>query len=484
MPPSSLLASLGYSDLSSSSTPSTLTSRNNIDAKEKERLLRKTRKLSQILGELPHATVAPALPVRNDLTVEVPSTGFSQLHVPSSGHSFTEPSSRSPRYSHIFHTVGASTMPPPIPSVDRDDSNQTGPKRLSTIIPAQLDLTRFGLGRRQYSESTISTHSDENASHVDHRSLVAETETLSDSTNLHSLDHTHVKRPRNKPRWRSVYNPGPMELNARPRNSEDSSMPAYSSKRSVSLWKKRSISNEDHTLADQSQGDITSQMRPPLTESQRITSLRKARKLAQASLAKHATAQSLNVASQVFGTLPPIGLYCSPSRVEDEPSASDTVQRERERAYLALSSGNFCSVNSERSSRRGSHSSLSGASTVSISNNDVEASRESTSDRTTSHIMFDHEDDPDLTAQGSRDRPEESLAFRRRRLRAAKLSRFFGVTYNDLIRQNDRGRANPQYADVDVRIDGPGRFWNGDSNQISEGGMNDVIALLRQMPRA
>ena len=111
------------------------------------------------------------------------------------------------------------------------------------------------------------------------------------------------------------------------------------------------------------------------------------------------------------------------------------------------------------------------------------------SDPTTSHIMFDHEDDPDSAAQGSRDRPEESVAFRRRRLRAAKLSRFFGVTYNDLIRQNDRERANPQNADVDVRIDGPGWFWNGDSNHISEGGapdanMNDVIALLRQMPRA
>jgi hypothetical protein len=297
MPSSSLLASLGYPDLSSASTPSTLTSRN-YDGKEKQRLLRKARKLSQILGELPHATVAPALPVRNDLTVEVSPTGFSQLHVPSSGRSSTEPSSRSPRFSHMFHTVAASTMPPLLPSVDRDDSNQTGPKRLSSIIPAhlnQLDLTRFGLGRRQYSESTISAHSDENSSHTDHRSLVAETETLSDSTNLHSLQHVHVTRPRNKPRWRSVYNPGPLELDAHPRKSEDSSMPAYSSKRGVSLWKKRATSNEGHTLADQSQEDITSEMHPPLTESQRITSLRRARKLAQVSLAKQPISQSLTL---------------------------------------------------------------------------------------------------------------------------------------------------------------------------------------------
>lgn len=188
-------------------------------------------------------------------------------------------------------------------------------------------------------------------------------------------------------------------------------------------------------------------------------------------------------------------MYCSPSRVEDEPATSDAIQRERAKAYLALSSGDFCSVNSERSSRRRSHSSLSRASTVSISysspNNDIEASRDIESDQTSTHVVFDHDDDPDSTAQGSRDPPEDSAAFRRRRLRAAKLSRFFGVTYNDLIRQNDRDRANPhpQDADVDVRIDGPGWFWNGDSNHISEGGapdanMNDVIALLRQMPRA
>jgi hypothetical protein len=147
-------------------------------------------------------------------------------------------------------------------------------------------------------------------------------------------------------------------------------------------------------------------------------------------------------------------------------------------------------VNSERSSRRRSHSSLSRASKVSISppNNDVEASRENASDH---HTVFDHDDDHGSTAQGSRDQPEDSAAFRRRRLRAAKLSRFFGVTYNDLISQNDRERAKPQGADVDVRIDGPGWYWNGDSNHhhLSEGGapdanMNDVIALLRQMPRA
>lgn len=291
MPSSSLLASLGQPDLSSACTPSKLTTRNNLDGKEKQRLLRQARKLSQIFGEPPQATVAPTFPVRGNPTVEVPPPGFSQLHVPSSGRSPTGPSTRSPRFSRISHTVEANTMsPPPLPSVVHDDSNRTEPKRLSSIIPAninQLGLTRFGLGRRQWSGSTCSTHSDENASHTDHQSLVAELETLSDSsTNLHSLN----TRPRNKARWRGVYNPSPSKFDARPRTSEDSStMPAYSSStRSTSLWTKRTTSNEDqrHTLANQSQ-DIASGMHPTLTESQRIMSLRRGRKLAQVGLAGH-----------------------------------------------------------------------------------------------------------------------------------------------------------------------------------------------------
>jgi hypothetical protein len=498
MPSSSLLASLGHPDLSSASTPSKLTTRNNFDGKEKQRLLRQSRKLSQILGELPHATVAPAVLVRGNPAVELPTTGFSQLHVPSSGRSFTEPSPRTPRFSHIFHTVAKSTMPSPPPSVVHDDSNRTRPKRLSSIISApinQVDMTRFSLRRRQSSKETNSAHSDENASHTDHRSLAAETETLSDSCNLHSNN----TGPRNKARCRSVYNSSPAELDARPRRSEDSS--TISSKRGVSLWTKRRASNENqrHNLAEQSQGGITSEMYPPLTESQRITSIRRGRKLAQVGVARHPSAKPLMFLSQVFGTVPPIALYCNPPRVEDEPATSDTVQRERAKAYLALSSGDFCSVTSGCSSRHRSHSSLSQTSTVTVSIshcNDAESSREIESDQTSSHLLSDPDDDPDSTAQGSQDQPEpEDAAFRRRRLRAAKLSRFFGVTYNDLtvpIRQNDRVGVKPQGAEVDVRIDGPGWFWNrADSNYTysSEGGaqdtdMNDVIALLRQMPRA
>ncbi|KAI9462496.1 hypothetical protein BJY52DRAFT_1185216 [Lactarius psammicola] len=497
MPPSSLLASLGHPDLSPTSTPSQVTTRNDLDGKEKQRLLRQARKLSQILGELPQASVAPgANPVRGStptIEVEIPPTGLSQLHVPSSsGRSFTEPSSRSPRFPLMSHTVAASTMSSPslLPSV-HDDSNRTEPKRRSSIIPVhinQLDLTRFGLGRRHWSGSMrmSSAHSDENASHIDHRSLVAET--LSDSSDLHSLDQVHVTRPRNKPRWRSVYNPNPTEFAAHPRRS-DGSMPASSSKRGVSLWTKRRTSNEDQRcpLADQEDPE------PPQRE--------------EANTGRPSQTPPwlvVNVVPQVFGTEPPIALYRAPSRVEDVPTTSDTVQMERTKTYLALSSGELRSANSGRSSRHRSHSSLSSADSISPPSphptlNDVEASREIECDQTSPHPLSDPDEYPESTAQGSHDRAEDGAAFRRRRLRAAKLSRFFGVAYNDLTgsrgiavqgRQDDTGEGvGPQGAEVDVRIDGPGWLWNREDPLYSGEGardtdMNAVIALLRQMPRA
>ncbi|KAH9064152.1 hypothetical protein EDB87DRAFT_1377339 [Lactarius vividus] len=490
MPSSSLLASLGHPDLSLASTPSPPTSRNDLDGKEKQRLLRQASKLSQILGEL-QATVAPTRPVRDSTpaVLEVPPTGLSQLHVPSSsGRSFTEPSPRSPRFSPMAHTVAASTMSPSLLPPVHDDSNRTVPRRRSSIIPAhinQLDLTRFGLGRRDWSGSmrASSAHSDDNASHTDQRPLVAETQ--SDLSDLHSLENVHVTRPRNKPRWRSVYNLNPMEFGAHPRSSGDSPMSACSSKRGVSLWTKRRASNEGQRcpLADQGQEGITSGMPLPLTESQRVLSIRRGRKL-----------------TQVFGTEPPIALYRAPSHVEDVPTTSDAIQRERTKTYLALSSGDLRSANSQRSSRHRSHSSLSSADSILPPSphptmNDVEIECELTSP----HPLSGPDEDPE--AQCSRDGSGDGEAFRRRRLRAAKLSRFFGVTYNDLTGpigipvkgRQDNGEEvispQAQATEVGVRIDGPGWFWNRtDSNHGSEGAqdadMNAAIALLRQMPRA
>lgn len=87
-------------------------------------------------------------------------------------------------------------------------------------------------------------------------------------------------------------------------------------------------------------------------------------------------------------------------------------------------------------------------------------------------------------------------SFRRRRLRAAKLSRFFGVAYNDLStipiaaatgECQTSGEWVPP-AEVGVKIQERGRFWNraegGYKDCTERADMNDAIALLRQMPRA
>src|SRR6266404_5010028 len=157
MQSSSLLASFGHADLSPASTASPLITRVDHDGKQKQRLLRQARKLSQILGELPRAMVAPPshpAPVRDIASaVEVSPTGLSQRHVPTSGRSFAEPWSHPPRLSLTFQTVAASPMSPnpSLISFVRDDSNPTGTQRHSPIIPAhmnQLDSTRFGLDHR------------------------------------------------------------------------------------------------------------------------------------------------------------------------------------------------------------------------------------------------------------------------------------------------------------------------------------------------
>ena len=87
-----------------------------------------------------------------------------------------------------------------------------------------------------------------------------------------------------------------------------------------------------------------------------------------------------------------------------------------------------------------------------------------------------------------------TVTFRRRRLQAAKLSRFFGIAYNDLTYPMAGSRNQPERreeipsAEVGVKIQERGWFWGrtegGNSRRGQDADMNDVIALLRQMPRA
>jgi hypothetical protein len=106
------------------------------------------------------------------------------------------------------------------------------------------------------------------------------------------------------------------------------------------------------------------------------------------------------------------------------------------------------------------------------------------------------DDNPDsVQTQDPHERSDDNaMTFRRRRLQAAKLSRFFGIAYNDLAnpmagsRNQPKGRETPS-AEVGIKIQERGWFWGRSEGGYSrsraqDADMNDVIELLRQMPRA
>jgi hypothetical protein len=203
----------------------------------------------------------------------------------------------------------------------------------------------------------------------------------------------------------------------------------------------------------------------------------------------------MNLGLQLFGAEPPVSLYRVTSPFEDEPTSPNTIARERTESYFALSS-------TDPLSRHSSRSSLSSISVPYPSSDSVthetDPSHESESDQTPAVTPLNPDVDVTPVSQDSSE-PLDDVAtatFRKRRLRAAKLSRFFGVTYNDIStpiamstpRHRTDGEAmTPE--EVGVKIQERGWFWNRtESNHTRAGGkeadMNDVIALLRQMPRA
>ena len=199
---------------------------------------------------------------------------------------------------------------------------------------------------------------------------------------------------------------------------------------------------------------------------------------------------------------PPTALYRIASASEDGPAPPTTITDERRKTYLALSSNDVASVYSGcSSSKHLSHSSISSIS-IAVPSSDslayeVDPLEESEGDQIQAVSLLDFDGDLDSVARDSYDHLDDNATatFRRRRLRAAKLSRFFGVAYNDLsiptstaTQQSDSPREVLQSAEVDVKIQERGRFWNraegGQNAGTERADMNDVIALLRQMPRA
>lgn len=255
----------------------------------------------------------------------------------------------------------------------------------------------------------------------------------------------------------------------------------------MTLWTRRRIGKDDHrSTADQGrEDDGPDDSHQPLTEAQRVQSVRRGRKL-----------------TQVFGTEPPTSLYRVTSPFEDEPRAPPSVIMEDSIEYLTLPSNDLPSV--DRSPAHFSHATISPISTsfasqASGSTTDPFQEPESEQRPATPVVQSQtSDDDPDSiqTQDGSHERTDTSaVMFRRRRLQAAKLSRFFGIAYNDLAnpmagsKNQPKGRDIPS-AGVGVKIQERSWFWGrtdggGHSRaRAQDADMNDVIALLRQMPRA
>jgi hypothetical protein len=210
----------------------------------------------------------------------------SQQPIRISRHSFIDSASPSSRFPPLPHSD--STMSPQLLSSARDALGRSDSTRHPAVHPSQaneVDSARFGLGRLRRAGSMRSTQHDEKPRPASQLSIVAEGPAR--STSLRLLNHVHPVRPRDKFRPRSVHNPANPALHTHPRQSPDIFTPTHSQRRSVSLWTRRRMMKDDsahqrHPAADQNrEGDASSGSHPPLTEAQRVQSLRRGRKLAQ-----------------------------------------------------------------------------------------------------------------------------------------------------------------------------------------------------------
>ncbi|GLB36308.1 hypothetical protein LshimejAT787_0305960 [Lyophyllum shimeji] len=210
---------------------------------------------------------------------------------------------------------------------------------------------------------------------------------------------------------------------------------------------------------------------PQLTEQQRLLAVKRARKIAQ-----------------VFGSEAPVELiqgadyhcrrstdrrdFLSTLLSTDAPPAPPSVGSARRRS-------NSSSSTSVSQTRRRSSS-------IKTSPNDAEPSARPPSDT----IPNDSSEAPEPPSPTS-----TSATFRERRRRAAKLSQFFGVNYQDIsesVRQTfvmpaapkqDTSRVPPPVVEVDVKVAGR-RFWGLADSELKTADVADVIDKLRGLKAA
>lgn len=260
--------------------------RNDLDIKEKQRLLRQTRKLSQIFGEPPWDDAEqPHLDGYNRPAVESASKDHPQQrqqHIRFSKRSLID--SDSPSRPFCFpldpRSAEANKMPQPLlrPLRDALGRNNSTTRRQPTHPShiSQLEPARFGLGR---AGSTGSTGSDESARGASHLSIVGDKPTRSSSLRITNRQ----ARVKDKSRRRSVqvHNQDIDSIQTHSRRSTELFTPTHSQRRSVTLWTRRRTAKDDPAADQSREDDSSADSNQPLTEAQRIQSIRRGRKLTQ-----------------------------------------------------------------------------------------------------------------------------------------------------------------------------------------------------------
>jgi len=261
---------------------------NDLDIEEKQRRLRQNRKLSQIFGELPRDdTEQPHLEGYKRPAVESATTDHPrqrQQHIRLSKLSLvdSDPPYRPFRFPHSTRPTEADKMSPQLLESARDVLGRSTSTRRQPTHPSQisrLESTRIGLGGLRRAGSTGSTGSDESAGGEGHLSVVENKPKRSTSLRIINRE----ARVKGKSRRRTVLDPDTDAIQAHSRRSTDLFTPTHSQRRSVTLWtRKRTAKDDPRSSTDQSrEDDGSADSHQPLTEAQRVRSIRRGRKLAQ-----------------------------------------------------------------------------------------------------------------------------------------------------------------------------------------------------------
>jgi hypothetical protein len=260
---------------------------NDLDIKEKQRRLRQNRKLSQIFGELPRDDAEqPHLegykkPAVESAVTDHPRQRQQHIRFPKLSLMDSDSPCRPFRFPLDTRSAEGTKMSPQLLGSSRDALGRSTSTRRQPNHPphiSKLESARFGLGGLRRAGSTESTGSDESARGDGHLSIVENKPTRSSS--LRIINRQALLK--DKSRRRTVLNPDTDAIQAHSRRSTDLFTPTHSQRRSVTLWTRRTAKDDHRSTADLGrEDDGSADSHQPLTEAQRVQSIRRGRKLAQ-----------------------------------------------------------------------------------------------------------------------------------------------------------------------------------------------------------